>query len=67
MQHLSPLKPSHSSHEATNMRLVITLFAAICLIVPSHADDSPGRKLRVVVFGGHPDDPSRVPAGSSPR
>jgi LmbE family N-acetylglucosaminyl deacetylase len=39
------------------MRLLIILLTSICLIVPSHADDNPGRKLRVVVFGGHPDDP----------
>jgi N-acetylglucosamine malate deacetylase 1 len=45
------------------MRLVIALFSAICLIVPSHADDNPGRKLRVVVFGGHPDDPESGAGG----
>ena len=63
MQHLSPLKASHSSHEATNLRLVIALFSAICLIVPFHADDNPGKKLRVVVFGGHPDDPESGAGG----
>ena len=45
------------------MRLVIALFSAICLIVPFHADDNPGRKLRVVIFGGHPDDPESGAGG----
>ena len=41
---------------------------ALVLFVPSlmvtcHADDNPGRKLRVVVFGGHPDDPESGAGG----
>jgi hypothetical protein len=39
------------------MRSLITLFSAICLIVPSLAGENPGRKLRVVVFGGRPYEP----------
>jgi N-acetylglucosamine malate deacetylase 1 len=45
------------------MRLVIALFSAIFLIVPFHTDDNPGRKLRVVIFGGHPDDPESGAGG----
>ena len=60
---MSPSKPSHTSHEAKKMRLVIALFSAICLVAPSHADDNTGRKLRVVVFGGHPDDPESGAGG----
>ena len=45
------------------MRLPIALVASICLIVPSHADDNPTKKLRVVVFGGHPDDPESGAGG----
>ena len=39
------------------MRLFIILLVAICLIATSHTGDQAGRKLRVVVFGGHSDDP----------
>jgi LmbE family N-acetylglucosaminyl deacetylase len=45
------------------MRLLISLLAVICLLVPSNADDTPGKKLRVVVFGGHPDDPESGAGG----
>jgi hypothetical protein len=45
------------------MRLLIILLAAICLIVPSDAGDQLGKKLRVVVFGGHPDDPESGAGG----
>ena len=45
------------------MRFLITLFSAICLIVSYLDDDNPGRKLRVVVFGGHPDDPESGAGG----
>jgi hypothetical protein len=33
------------------------------LVLPSLADDNPGKKLRVVVFGGHPDDPESGAGG----
>jgi LmbE family N-acetylglucosaminyl deacetylase len=45
------------------MRFLITLFSAICLIVSYLDDDNPGRKLRVVVLGGHPDDPESGAGG----
>ena len=45
------------------MRLFTVLLSAICLTVPSHADDYPGKKLRVIVFGGHPDDPESGAGG----
>ena len=45
------------------MRLLIALLSAITLLVPCYADDNPGRKLRVVVFGGHPDDPESGAGG----
>src|SRR5271157_6279409 len=45
------------------MRLFTALLSTICLTVPSHAGDDPGRKLHVVVFGGHPDDPESGPGG----
>jgi LmbE family N-acetylglucosaminyl deacetylase len=54
---------TRTSHEAKKMRLLITLFSAICLIVPSHASDQTGKKLRVVVLGGHPDDPESGAGG----
>jgi LmbE family N-acetylglucosaminyl deacetylase len=45
------------------MRLFTALLSTICLTVPSHAGDDPGRKLHVVVFGGHPDDPESGAGG----
>jgi hypothetical protein len=45
------------------MRLFTALLFPICLTVPSHAGDDPGRKLHVVVFGGHPDDPESGAGG----
>jgi N-acetylglucosamine malate deacetylase 1 len=45
------------------MRLFPVLLTAICLAVVPHAGDDPGRKLRVVVFGGHPDDPESGAGG----
>ena len=45
------------------MKLLIALFSATCLLVSTGAEDHPGRKLRVVVFGGHPDDPESGAGG----
>ena len=33
------------------------------LLLPCKGGDNPGRKLRVVVFGGHPDDPESGAGG----
>jgi hypothetical protein len=49
------------------MRLFTALLFTICLTIPSHAGDDPGRKLHVVVFGGHPDDPESGAEGNLPR
>jgi N-acetylglucosamine malate deacetylase 1 len=51
------------SYDAKRMRLFIVLLAATCRTVHSHVDDNPGNKLRVVVFGGHPDDPESGAGG----
>src|SRR6202162_2946891 len=51
------------NHEASGMRLFTVSLTAICLAVVSHGGDDPGRKLRVVVFGGHPDDPESGAGG----
>jgi hypothetical protein len=51
------------NHEATGMRLFNVLLAAICLTVASDTDDTSGKKLRVVVFGAHPDDPESGAGG----
>src|SRR5436305_12272800 len=45
------------------MKFVIVLVVTMGLAVPSHAGDDPGRRLRVVVFGGHPDDPESGAGG----
>jgi LmbE family N-acetylglucosaminyl deacetylase len=45
------------------MRLMTALFSVIYLLFPSNSDDAPGKKLRVVVFGGHPDDPESGAGG----
>jgi LmbE family N-acetylglucosaminyl deacetylase len=45
------------------MRLFTILFIANCLTVASHADDYPSKKLRIVVLGGHPDDPESGAGG----
>ena len=45
------------------MKLFTALAVTMGLAVPSHAGDDPGRKLRVVVFGGHPDDPESGAGG----
>src|SRR5260370_34024104 len=44
-------------------RLLALLLVVPCMVVPCHADDHPGKKLRVVVFGGHPDDPESGAGG----
>ena len=45
------------------MTLLIALLTAISLLAPCYADDNPDKKLRVVVFGGHPDDPESGAGG----
>ncbi len=44
-------------------RLIALLFVVPSLVVTCRADDSPTKKLRVVVFGGHPDDPESGAGG----
>jgi N-acetylglucosamine malate deacetylase 1 len=44
-------------------RILIVLFAAVMLTMPSQPGADAGRKLRVVVFGGHPDDPESGAGG----
>jgi LmbE family N-acetylglucosaminyl deacetylase len=39
------------------------IFVVPSLVVLCHADDNPNKKLRVVVFGGHPDDPESGAGG----
>jgi N-acetylglucosamine malate deacetylase 1 len=56
-------EPYGNFHEVTQMRLSIALFAATGLTVLSYAGDGPDRKLRVVVFGAHPDDPESGAGG----
>ncbi len=43
--------------------LSVLLLVMPFLMLPSLADDNPGRKLRVIVFGGHPDDPESGAGG----
>jgi LmbE family N-acetylglucosaminyl deacetylase len=45
------------------MKLLIALLSAICLLVPCSADGNASKKLRVFVFGGHPDDPESGAGG----
>jgi N-acetylglucosamine malate deacetylase 1 len=45
------------------MKLLIALLSASCLLVSAGARDQSGRTLRVVVFGGHPDDPESGAGG----
>jgi N-acetylglucosamine malate deacetylase 1 len=44
-------------------RLLALLLVMPTLVVTCYADDNPGKKLRVVVFGGHPDDPESGAGG----
>ena len=44
-------------------QLLALVLVVPSLVVPCHADDNPARKLRVVVFGGHPDDPESGAGG----
>jgi N-acetylglucosamine malate deacetylase 1 len=44
-------------------KLVIILFATMLFGTPARTDDDPARKLRVVIFGGHPDDPESGAGG----
>jgi N-acetylglucosamine malate deacetylase 1 len=44
-------------------RYFTVLFAAMMLAIPSQPGADSGRKLRVVVFGGHPDDPESGAGG----
>ena len=38
-------------------QLFALLLAVLSLVLPCQAGEQPAKKLRVVVFGGHPDDP----------
>jgi LmbE family N-acetylglucosaminyl deacetylase len=42
---------------------LIAVFAAFLVWIPAQGGDQPARKLRVVVFGGHPDDPESGAGG----
>jgi LmbE family N-acetylglucosaminyl deacetylase len=44
-------------------RLLAVLAAVSAFTIPAHAADEPARTLRVVVFGGHPDDPESGAGG----
>jgi N-acetylglucosamine malate deacetylase 1 len=44
-------------------RLLALLLVVPSLVVTCDADDNPDKKLRVVVFGGHPDDPESGAGG----
>jgi LmbE family N-acetylglucosaminyl deacetylase len=44
-------------------RFLTLLTAALVSTIPAQAGDEPARKLRVVVFGGHPDDPESGAGG----
>ena len=39
------------------MKIFTVLLVGFCVSVTATASDGPATKLRVVVFGGHPDDP----------
>ena len=53
----------HLSPEVTTMKLFTVLLVALCVSITATASDGPARKLRVVVFGGHPDDPESGAGG----
>jgi LmbE family N-acetylglucosaminyl deacetylase len=44
-------------------RLLALLAAVLVSTIPTRAEDEPARKLRIVVFGGHPDDPESGAGG----
>jgi LmbE family N-acetylglucosaminyl deacetylase len=44
-------------------QLLALLLAVLSLVLPCRAGDEPGKKHRVVVFGGHPDDPESGAGG----
>src|SRR5437868_6698873 len=44
-------------------RFFAALAAVSALTIPSLAGEEPARRLRVVVFGGHPDDPESGAGG----
>ena len=44
-------------------RFLAALAAVSALTIPSQAGEEPARRLRVVVFGGHPDDPESGAGG----
>jgi LmbE family N-acetylglucosaminyl deacetylase len=45
------------------MKLFIALLATAALAAPSHSQENFEKKLRVIVFGGHPDDPESGAGG----
>jgi LmbE family N-acetylglucosaminyl deacetylase len=44
-------------------QLLVLVLAMPSLVVPCRGGDEPVKKLRVVVFGGHPDDPESGAGG----
>src|SRR5262245_37681495 len=44
-------------------RLLALLAAALASTIPAQAGDEPAGRLRIVVFGGHPDDPESGAGG----
>jgi LmbE family N-acetylglucosaminyl deacetylase len=55
--------PPFSNRDSSDMRRFVALVAVIWLTATSSSADDSGKKLRVVVFGGHPDDPESGAGG----